>query len=76
MTPFLEKLASILEVDSIGPDSRLVDIETWDSVSALSVLALVDADYGITLTADALLRNATAGELEAYIHEQSGDSNR
>ena len=67
MSPFLAKLATILEVDEVGADECLAAIETWDSVSALSVIALVDADYGIALTAGDLLQNRTAGELERFV---------
>lgn len=72
MTPFLEKLAAILEVDEIDSGDRLVNIETWDSVSALSVIAMIDADYGITATADTLTQNQTAGDLEAFVLERAG----
>lgn len=71
MSPFLTKLASILEVDNISPEDRLADIETWDSVSALSVIALIDSEYGLAVTLDSLQMHNTAGSLETFVNDQA-----
>ena len=71
MSPFLKKLASILEVDHVSPEDRLADIETWDSVSAVSVIALIDSDYGLAVTLDNLQMHNTAGSLETFVNNQA-----
>lgn len=67
MTELYEKLNEILEVDGVTPDSVLRDFETWDSLSALSILAMADAKYGVPMTAADLRNIKTARELEAYL---------
>ena len=44
----LEKLAEImdLEVEEIKEDAILADIDEWDSVAALSFIALMDEEFG------------------------------
>ena len=54
MEQFYVKLADILEVDTVQPDDDLKDFETWDSLTVLSVLAIIDADYGVNLNAEEL----------------------
>ncbi len=44
----LEKLAEImdLEVEDISEDAVLADIDEWDSVAALSFIAMMDEEFG------------------------------
>jgi acyl carrier protein len=67
MTELYEKLAEILEVETVAPESVLRDFETWDSLSALSILALADATYGVPMTAAELKQIRTAGELAGFL---------
>ena len=67
MTDLYKKLAEIFEVDTVVPESVLRDFETWDSLSALSILAMADATYGVSMTAADLKQILTAGALEAYL---------
>jgi acyl carrier protein len=45
-----EKLKTIFELDELDLNVKFADLEEWDSLSVLSVLALLDSDYGINLT--------------------------
>lgn len=36
----------------INPDTIFRDLEEWDSLIALSTIAMIDEQYGITLTGD------------------------
>ena len=67
MDDFYVKLAEILEVESVKPDDVLRDFENWDSLTALSILATVDAVYGINLAAAELRQMKTVGELASTI---------
>jgi acyl carrier protein len=51
MDAFLEKLVEILEVDSVGDQDVLADFDAWDSLTQLSIIALVNEMYGITISA-------------------------
>lgn len=49
MEELLEKLAEILEVDNIDVNKKFTDYEVWDSLCSLSVIALLDSDYGMSM---------------------------
>ena len=51
MNEFLNKIAGILEVDEIKEGDDLKSFSQWDSLSVLSVIAMLDADYGVNLRA-------------------------
>jgi acyl carrier protein len=57
------KLAEILEVEQVQPGDVLRQFENWDSLTVLSILATLDASYGVNLTAGELRGIQTAGEL-------------
>lgn len=46
---------------------RLIDLEEWDSVGALSVIALLDEEFGVSLDAGALENCDTLGDLAGVI---------
>ena len=50
MEKFLEEMAEILEVDSVQPQDIFTEFETWDSLANLSVIALADSHYGVTIS--------------------------
>ena len=52
MEELIEKLAEILEVDELDVTKKFTDYEEWDSLSALSVLAMLDSDYNTSMKAD------------------------
>lgn len=51
MDEFLNEMAEILEEESVTPEDRLADFESWDSLAALSVIAFAELDFGVTLSA-------------------------
>jgi acyl carrier protein len=51
MNEFLRKIASILEVDEVKETDELKTFPQWDSLSVLSVIAMVDAGYSVNLHA-------------------------
>jgi len=48
---FLEEMAEILEVDSVKPQDNFTEFEAWDSLTQLSIIALADSHYGVTISA-------------------------
>ena len=49
MNELLEKLAEILEVDEVDVNKKFTDYEEWDSLCGLSVIAMLDSDYNMTM---------------------------
>jgi acyl carrier protein len=60
---FYQRLAEILDVDKLQPESVLRDFDEWDSLAVLSVLALADSKYGVTIRAEEIRSVVTAAEL-------------
>jgi acyl carrier protein len=71
MENFYAKLAEILEVDEVKPDDVLQDFENWDSLTVLSIVATLDANYGVNLTAGDLRRITTGGELASLVESRN-----
>jgi len=67
MDRFYEQLAEVLEEDKVGPDDVLASFEQWDSLTALSVVAMIDESYRVNVSAEELAGTRTAGQLEALV---------
>jgi|TARA_B110000908_G_scaffold40045_1_gene48623 acyl carrier protein len=65
----LNKIAELLEVDEIIDKDDLSSFDEWDSLTALSIIALVDSDYNKTLSNDQLKQFSSVGDLTTYILE-------
>ena len=75
MQAFYEKLAEILEVDEVKTEDKLREFENWDSLTILSVIAMLDASFGINMTAKNLQKIETVGELATLIDRHREDNN-
>jgi acyl carrier protein len=51
MNEFLKKLSEILEVSEVKEADELKAFPQWDSLAVLSVIAMLDANYGVNLRA-------------------------
>ena len=53
---FLELFADALEIspEEVSLSMKLTNLENWDSMAALSVIAFSDAEYNKTITGDQL----------------------
>ena len=67
MDRFYERLAAVLEEDTVGPDDVLAKFEQWDSLTALSVVSMIDEHYSVNISAEDLATSRTAGALEALV---------
>ena len=52
-----------LPPDGLHPDTRFRELPGWDSLAALSVIAAVDAVYGVQLDAEQLRQCHTVCDL-------------
>ena len=60
---FYQRLAEILDLEEVKPENALGDFETWDSLAILSVLAMVDSKYGVSIKADEIRSVVTAADV-------------
>lgn len=73
MEEFIEKFAEIFDdVDSasLGSDTKFRDLEDWDSIAGLSVIAMADEEYNVTLNADDMRACQTLGDLLERINSK------
>ena len=70
METFYKNLAVCLEVDTVQPGDVLRDFDVWDSLTALSILAMVFRDFKITVSADELRASTTGGDLWNVVHRK------
>jgi acyl carrier protein len=70
MERFLERMAEVLELDEATAETVLRDCEVWDSLTALSIVAMIDKHYGVTITADDLRNSITAGDLQRIVESR------
>ena len=69
---FIEKFAFAIEVDpsELNADTKFKALENWDSLNALSLIAMADADYDVTLTGNDILQTQTIGDLMKIVTER------
>ncbi len=70
MNEFLNKIAGILEVAAVQEGDNLKAFPQWDSLSVLSVIAMLDADYQVNLKATDFKQVQTAGELWTLVQSK------
>ena len=51
MEELIQKLSEILEVEDLDVTKKFTDYDEWDSLCALSILAMLDSDYKKTMKA-------------------------
>jgi acyl carrier protein len=67
MDELLKKIAEILEVKNVHLDDMLHEFDTWDSLTALSIIALADSDYNKKLTNESLKEFKYVKDLINYL---------
>jgi acyl carrier protein len=50
MENLIQQLEEILEVENIDTSRKFEDFEEWDSLTTLSVIAMLDSDYKISMS--------------------------
>lgn len=67
MENFDSAIAEILEVDKVNSEDELIAFECWDSLTILSIIALTDQKYKVTLSANEVIGAITIGGLKGLI---------
>jgi acyl carrier protein len=65
MEEFIRNFAEAVETNTsdLFPDTAFKDLTLWDSMAALSVIAMVDEYYSIVLSGDQIEKSATLEDL-------------
>lgn len=69
MEELVNKLSEILEVEDLDVTKKFQDYEEWDSLSALTIIAMLDSDYHIAMKGSEL-RSFTS--IEAFCFKVLG----
>lgn len=74
--PLVDRLADILECAAADLDEATVfrNHPHWDSLAAVSLIAMLDSAYGVTLPHAEFERLQTIGELDAYLQAHTRSS--
>ncbi len=51
------------DAEMFTPETKFRDFEEWSSIIGLSIILMVDEEYGITIDADDMKQAETIGEL-------------
>ena len=65
-----EQMLEIFEIDAISPEVVLRDLELWDSLSVISLLAVLDDTYGINIEATELVDVVTVADLYLFTEQR------
>lgn len=62
---FIEKFAFAIEAeaDTLKPETRYKELPAWDSLNTLAVIAMADAEYGVSLTGTDIQNSQTIDDL-------------
>ena len=66
MKEFIEKFAEIfddVDIASLSGETKFRDLDDWDSIAGLSVIGMVDEEYGVTFNADDMKACQTIADL-------------
>jgi len=70
MDEFLEQMADIFEVDTVQLEDKLEDFDAWDSLAQLSIIALADEEYGVTISAKEIREAETVYGIKKLIENK------
>lgn len=68
---FIENFAEAIDVESseLAVDTEFRSLDEWDSVAYLSVIAMMDDEYGIQIETPIFKTLKTLGDLAEYIEK-------
>lgn len=68
----LEKIAEILEEETVSETDELESFDEWDSLTTLSLIAMADSDYSVTLSNKKVENFVTVKDVIDYIAQNAG----
>ena len=67
MEKLTSKLSEIFEVENIDIKLKFSELEEWDSLTRLTLLAMLDSDYNLNLTDADLIKFENIKEFCYYV---------
>ncbi|MBQ6087123.1 MAG: acyl carrier protein [Bacteroidales bacterium] len=70
---FIQNFANQLddtEADVLTPETNFRELDDWSSLAALSVIAMVDEEYGVTIASDTFRKAKTIQDLFDLIEKE------
>lgn len=58
-----EKELEDVEIGTLSPDTKFQEIDEWDSMSALLVMAMIDKEFNKSITGDDIKKAQTIEDL-------------
>lgn len=70
---FISEFADAIEVESasLSAETRYQDLEVWDSLAVLVVIAMIDARCNVAISGQDLKNTGTIGELLALVKSRT-----
>lgn len=59
------------DVEMLAPETRFRDLDEWSSIIGLSIILMVDEEYGITIGADDMKQAQTIEDLFNIVQAKS-----
>lgn len=71
---FIEKFAFAIEAEegTLKPETRFKELPAWDSLNTLAVIAMADAEYGVSLTGSDIQDSQTIDDLMKITQDRLG----
>lgn len=57
------------EEGALSPETLLEDLDEWDSIAALSLIAMLDDNFERTITSDEIKALKTVGDILTYMEK-------
>ncbi|WP_459189872.1 phosphopantetheine-binding protein [Parabacteroides sp. APC149_11_2_Y6] len=73
MKTFIEQIAELLEEDSVNMTDELKSFESWDSLTILSIIAMADELYGVTINTSEIISAKTVKGLNELIESKRAE---
>ena len=67
MDKLKNQLKDLLEVEVLDITKKFEEFDEWDSLTSISIIALLDSDYNISMTNDGLLEFRNIGEFCEFV---------
>lgn len=73
MKEFIEKFVEIfddLDASTLNGETKFRELDDWDSIAGLSVIGMIDEEYGVTFNADDMRACQTIADLFNRVQEK------
>ena len=69
MESFIQNLADAINATdaTISPADKLTDLPNWDSLAILTTIAMLDMEYGVTISGTELQNCATVADVHTLV---------